>query len=1311
MSIFSYRLPATRKFSFLLTLGLTFWRTFLAGFLLRIASDALGFAQPLLINELINFIQKSNAESGNRTIQGTYVDQQNDVYEWHGYFYAVCLPVVGFLRTILFQQQFHHSYILGMKCRTAVTGFVYRKALKLSNTARKVATVGEIVNLMSVDAQRLQDAAIMIHMAWSAPVLIIVSLVLIYVLLGWAVLAGFLLAVLIIPVNVFQMMKVKDERIKLLEQTFTGIKVIKMYAWEKAFQATITELRNQEVHLIRKMAYLRAVTSVTSFCTPLFISLTTFAAYVLSSPTHVLDAKQAFVSLSLLNIMAFPLYMLPVLLSVMVQANISLKRIEKFLLLPELLDGGEARVSGPLLNSEPDVTESQTDEDKMATQKSDTALTISDGTFGWDPETILFRHINYSIARGQLHFIIGAVGSGKSSLLCAILNEMHCYHGVTRIFGSIAYVPQQAWCLNATVRDNILFGRPLEWEFYEQVLTCCCLQADLEQLPSGDLTEIGERGINLSGGQKQRISLARAVYQRSDIYLLDDPLSAVDSHVANSLFQDVIGPNGLLKHSTRILVTHRLIKLQQADQIVTVCRQSLAATTATDEEVANGAPTGLVNAAYEDNGDIDAEAIIYNPGESYIGEIGTMDELMNKNGPFAAYVREYITEHQQHDKEDSTAKFAESSNQIADWNSRISQQNTIEQVNNLCEYGSSDRISLLESSDSHSWIEPNTGQTEVTRLIVEEKENTGKISFSTVKTYMTTYGTRTALITAFAYMVFILADVGCNLWLGEWSQASSKPNVNKTNTAEQRNNYLGVYGAIGSIQTLFTLVMVISLANGLARASKGLHWHLLESILHAPNSFFDTTPSGRIVNRFSSDIDTVDITVPLNLRILFVKMADVTSSLVLICISIPWFLIALVVLALIFLMVQRLYICTGRQLKRIDSVRRSPIFSHFQESLMGATSIRAYGKVQDFINKSDQLMDENQTAYYPNLICLRWLGVVVEILGHMAALCVGLFAISMRTSIGVGFAGLAITFTLKIANSLTFLTRSASDMESSFVCVERIREYSEVPPEAPWRSNNEQRMQNEWPSAGEIVFDEYSTRYRPGLELALISLTAHIKGGERIGIVGRTGAGKSSIALALFRLIEATSGRLLIDGVDISKIGLHDLRENLTIIPQDPVLFAGSLRFNLDPSGTKTDNELWRALEESHLKDFFQEQNHQLDFHCTEGGDNLSLGQRQLVCLARALLGRKRILILDEATAAVDLRTDELIQESIRTGFIGHTILTIAHRLETVMNYDRILVLQNGRIIEFDTPERLLADKNSVFSEMASEAGVNKPVS
>ncbi|KAF6773300.1 hypothetical protein AHF37_06741, partial [Paragonimus kellicotti] len=714
---------------------------------------------------------------------------------------------------------------------------------------------------MSVDAQRLQDAAIMIHMVWSALVLIIVSLVLIYVLLGWAVLAGFLLAVLIIPVNVvttaitkkyqFHMMKVKDERIKLLEQTFTGIKVIKMHAWEQAFQARITELRNQEVHLIRKVAYLRAVTSVTSFCTPLFVSL-------------------------------------------------------------------------------------------------------------------IF--INYSVERGQLHFIIGAVGSGKSSLLCAILNEMHRYHGVTRVHGSIAYVPQQAWCLNATVRDNILFGRLLEWEFYERVLTCCCLQADLEQLPSGDLTEIGERGINLSGGQKQRISLARAVYQRSDIYLLDDPLSAVDSHVANSLFQDVIGPNGLLKHSTRILVTHRLIKLQQADQIVTVCRQSLAVTSATDEDVANGASTGLMNAAYEENGDADESAIIHNPGESYVGEVGTMVELMNKNGPFAAYVREYMAGHEQHDNEDSTAMFAESFGGVADGDSRISQRKTIEQVNNFCEYSSSDRISLLEGSDSHSGIEPTTGQTEFTRLIVEEKENT----------------------------------------------------VNKVHPLNT--------DPFSALVALFTLIMVLSLAHGLARASKGLHWYLLESILHAPNSFFDTTPSGRIVNRFSSDIDTVDITIPLNLRILFVKMADVTSSLVLICISIPWFLIALVVLVLIFLMVQRMYICTGRQLKRIDSVRRSPLFSHFQESLMGATCIRAYGKVQDFIHKSDQLMDENQTAYYPNLICLRWLGVVVEILGHMAALSVGLFAISMRTTIGVGFAGLAITFTLKIANSLTFLTRSVSDM-------------------------------------------------------------------------------------------------------------------------------------------------------------------------------------------------------------------------------------------------------------------------------------------
>ncbi|KAG5445615.1 Multidrug resistance-associated protein 1 [Clonorchis sinensis] len=1262
----------------------TFWRIFFTGFIIRFAGDALSFVQPLVISELITFVQISQPANFSHNPDET--EPTSVVYEWHGYFFAVVLPLIGFIRTILFQQQFHYAYVLGMNMRVTAAGLVYRKALRLSQSSRQTATVGEIVNLMAIDSQRLEEAGVMIHMAWSAPPIILVSLVMVYSQMGWSALAGFGLTVLLIPINVAvaskakmyqqQLMLVKDDRIKLLNQTFVGIKVLKMYAWELAFQDRITKLRDKEVNLIRKMAYLRSVNSVTAFCAPILISLTTFGAYVLSSADHVLDARRVFVSLSLFNIMAFPLAMLPNLVAVVVQAAIAFRRIQKFLLMPELQFQQRALEYTATVENQRDIEEP--------------AIFVSEATFGWDSETVMFNNLNISLSKGSFSVIIGAVGAGKSSLISTILGELYRYRGTVRTQGSIAYVPQQAWCLNTTVQENILFGQLMDRPFYERVLRCCCLTDDLEQFPNGDLTEIGERGINLSGGQKQRISLARAVYQRADIYLLDDPLSAVDAHVANALFSQVIGPQGLLNQTTRLLVTHRLINLAQADQIFTICRSSSPRVALGDLGI------GQDNPAYQTI-DFNDDSGLGFASESYIGEIGTLAELMGHNGPFAEYMRQYLAEHQDTGKEQESPQKQYETDENGDFGTFVVQPDQLSLHD--CE-------SLAASSEFTSQQDTELNKLLSGRLVVQEHEETGRIAFSVLSAYRSAYGNLPTLLTLVSYILFIASVIGSNVWLSYWSQSGSSSDSKAEDKTWERNYYLGVYGAIGIAQSVFTLVKVLALAYGSSRASKVLHLKLLENILRASCTFFDTTPSGRIVNRFSRDIDSADLTIPMSLRILLITVADLVSSLVLIAISIPWFLLVLIPISTAFTGIYMLYVRTNRQLKRIDSVRRSPIFSHFQETLMGAASIRAYNRVQQFIEKCDSLLDESQMARYPCLVCYRWLGVVVEFVGHFITLFVCLFVVGTRASIGSGFAGLAITFTLRISNSLTFIIRTLADLEAEFVSVERIIEYTKVPQEAPWTLPSENLLPQNWPTVGEVVFDRYSTRYRPGLDLVLRNINFRVNGGERVGIVGRTGAGKSSLTGALFRLIESVDGRILIDGMDIHQMGLHDVRKNLTIIPQEPVLFSGSLRFNLDPAGNWSDDELWNALEHAHLKDYFLEQRDQLDFECSEGGENLSVGQRQLVCLARALLEHNQILILDEATAAVDMRTDELIQNTIRTKFAGHTILTIAHRLDTVMNYDKILILSQGSVVEYDTPDSLLANKDSTFSQMARDANL-----
>uniref|UniRef100_A0A3Q3L1J3 ATP-binding cassette, sub-family C (CFTR/MRP), member 2 n=1 Tax=Mastacembelus armatus TaxID=205130 RepID=A0A3Q3L1J3_9TELE len=1200
----------------------------------KLLQDVLAFVSPQLLKMMISFTQDTSS------------------YAWEGYLYAVLLLVVAILQSLFLQQYFQRCFVLGMKVRTAIMAAVYKKALVVSNDTRKESTVGETVNLMSADAQRFNDVTNFIHLLWSCPLQIILSIVFLWIELGPSVLAGLAVMGLMVPINGLlatkarklqvENMKFKDKRLKIMNEILNGIKILKLYAWEPSFQAQVEDIRGQELKVMRKFAYLTSVSTFIFSCAPALVSLATFSVFVGVSSENVLTAEKAFTSISLFNILRFPLAMLPMLIAAIVQTTVSKKRLEKFL-------GGEDLASD-IVRHDPSFK---------------SAVSVCDGSFAWEKEAQpLLRNVSLDIKPGRLVAVVGAVGSGKSSLMSAVLGEMHCTKGFVNIKGSLAFVPQQAWIQNATLRDNILFGSPHEDKRLQEVVEACALVPDLELLPGGDLTEIGEKGINLSGGQKQRVSLARAAYSQADIYLLDDPLSAVDSHVGKHLFDKVLGPKGILKNKTRILVTHGVNFLPYVDEIVVLV-------------------------------------------DGVVSEVGSYNSLRVSRGAFSEFLDTYAKEQSNHTHSESDFQFPHLFRSLEDTQPdspledsvsfTLKRENSIRrsQRHGSVRIRKNCSIRTPEGAD-----ESKAGQ----RLIEKETMETGQVKFSVYLQYLRAMGWGYSIMVFVVYFIQNIAFIGQNLWLSDWTNDAVEYS-NKTYPASKRDTRVGVFGALGVAQGLFVFLGTLLMANASVNASCILHSRLLNNILRVPMVFFDTTPIGRVVNRFAKDIFTVDEAIPLSFRSWLLCLLGVLGTLFVICLATPFFTLVILPLALIYYFVQRFYVATSRQLRRLDSVSRSPIYSHFGETVSGLSVIRAYGHQERFLKHNEITIDENLKSVYPWIVSNRWLAIRLEFLGNLVVFFSALFAVISRETLDSGLVGLSISYALNVTQTLNWLVRMTSELETNIVAVERVSEYSELENEAKWVTDNQ--PPEKWPEAGSLQFENYKVRYRPELDLVLHGITCEIDSTEKIGIVGRTGAGKSSLTSCLFRIIEAAEGRILVDGVDISTIGLHDLRNRLTIIPQDPVLFSGTLRMNLDPFDRFSDEEIWSVLELSHLKDYVAGLKEQLQHEVAEGGENLSVGQRQLLCLARALLRKSRILILDEATAAVDLETDNLIQNTIRSEFSHCTVLTIAHRLHSIMDSSRVMVLDAGKIVEFDSPTKLL-EKQGHFFAMAKDAGVTR---
>ena len=1112
--------------------GPYFW-----GSLIKTLSDMLSFAQPQLLRLLISFVD--SYRSGNPHPQPVI----------RGAAISLAMFAVSVAQSALLHQYFQRAFETGMRVKSSLTSMIYAKSMKLSNEGRASKSTGDIVNYMAVDTQRLQELTQYGQMLWSAPFQIVLCMLSLYQLVGLSMLAGVAAMLLMVPVNGLiarimknlqkKQMKNKDARTRLVTEILNNMKSIKLYAWSQAFMNKLNFVRNeQELKTLRKIGASQAFANFTWSTTPFLVSCSTFTVFVFTRD-EPLTTEIVFPALTLFNLLGFPLAILPMVITSIIEATVAVGRLTSFFTAEELQnDAVQAK--------------------DAAANDGDESVRVWDATFTWDRKE--GRHcledINFVARKAELSCIVGRVGAGKSSFLEAILGNIWKIHGEVVVRGRTAYVAQQAWVMNASVKENIVFGHRWDPQFYEKTINACALTEDLKTLPDGDQTEVGERGISLSGGQKARVTLARAVYARADVYLLDDCLSAVDQHVGRHLIENVLGSKGLLAGKTRILATNSIPVLFEAD-FVTLLR------------------------------------------DGKVLEKGTFEQLIAMKGEVANLIRTANNEEEQEtpspsldDSTESTSLESEDSNTvfgIGNGDSTIEEKDQegvvqLAPIRANAGTGRSASNNTLRRASTASFRGPRGKVTDEEGDGVKSKQSKefseqGKVKWDVYLEYAKTSN----LIAVCIYLTTLIAaqtaQIGGSLWLKQWSEVNQRYGGNP-----QVGKYIGIYFAFGiggaGLVVIQTLILWIFCS---IEASRKLHERMAYAIFRSPMSFFETTPSGRILNRFSSDIYRVDEVLSRTFNMLFVNSARAFYTLILIAASTPVFVALIVPLAAIYLYIQRYYLRTSRELKRLDSISRSPIYAHFQESLGGITTIRAYRQQGRFALENEWRVDANLRAYFPSIHANRWLAIRLEFIGSFIILAAASFAIiSVATGSGLsaGLVGLAMSYALQITTSLNWIVRQTVEIETNIVSVERVLEYARLPSEAP-DIISKHRPKISWPGQGAVDFHNYSARYRPGLDLVLKNINIHIKSHEKIGVVGRTGAGKSSLTLALFRIIEPDSGNISIDDLNTSTVGLFDLRGRLAIIPQDAALFEGTIRDNLDPGHIHDDTELWSVLGKS----------------------------------------------------------------------------------------------------------------------------------
>ncbi|KAM0749801.1 hypothetical protein T439DRAFT_39861 [Meredithblackwellia eburnea MCA 4105] len=1229
--------PDAKKVSPSLTGALiaSFGGPFMVAAIFKFLQDCLSFAQPQLLKRLLIFVNSY----GSSTPEPAF----------HGYLIAITMFVCAVAQTLLLHCYFARVFETGMRVRGGLINIIYKKSLVLSNDERGGRLTGDIVNLQSTDATRLQDLCTYGQVAWSGLFQITLAFISLYKLLGWYMLIGVAVMLASMPLTAAiaryqtklqrEQMKNKDKRTSIMSEILNNIRSIKLYAWEDSFAAKLFDVRNnKELVMLRKMGYLSSTSGFLWSFTPFAVAFSSFSMFALFSG-QPLTSEIVFPAITLFSLLGFPLAVLPMVFASLVEAFVSIERLTNFLVGKELQEGA-IKVELP----------------RRELKDGDELVSVVHGDFTWSTAAVdpTLVDINLSLKKGELLAVVGRVGSGKSSLLSSILGEMTKLDGSVTVRGTVAYCNQQPWIMGGTVRSNITFGHRFDEEFYNIVIAACALKEDLAILPNGDATEVGEKGISLSGGQKARVALARAVYARADIYLLDDPLSAVDAHVGRHLFDQVLGPQGLLAGKGRLLCTNAIPFCEQADELIFLRKGVI---------LERGTYSSAVT------GDTELSRLLLEFGKTsddHSDEEGSgSDETVVAPAELAAKLEEGVLDNELREQADvALAKRAE-----------------LVPVS-------------VQKRETLKTLKRSTRPTETRQQ--------GSVKWSNYVTYIRA----NSYIGVALYTITIvgqqLLQIATNVWLKNWSQRNSGAGDNGDLVW-----FLGIYAAFGlgaSLVYLLNGILLYSIC--VVRSAKIMHDSMFRAVMRSPMRFFETTPLGTILNRFSRDVYVVDEVLARVFGGFFRTLAGVFGMVGVITFSAPQFLIVFIPLLFVYKQVQTYYLATSRELKRLDATTKSPIFASFQETLGGVATIRAYRQSDRFMAENQARVDRNQEAYFPSINCNRWLAVRLEFIGSIIILATALLAVVtlVRTnSVDAGIVGLMLSYALTTTQTLNWIVRSATEVETNIVSVERVQEYIDLEPEAA-DFIPETQPEKSWPQSGALSFKNVAARYRANLDLVLRDVSFELKGGEKVGVCGRTGAGKSSLTMVLYRVVEPESGQVILDGVDVGKIGLHCLRSRLSIIPQDSQCFEGSLRENLDPTGKATDAELWGALEQCHLKDHIESMPGKLDAHIDEGGSNLSAGQRQLMCLGRALLRRSKVLVLDEATA--DPESDKEIQKVIRNEFASCTIFVIAHRLNTIMDCDKILVMDKGRVAEFASPAELLLDKNSIFYSLALEAGV-----
>ncbi|CAF1929859.1 unnamed protein product [Brassica napus] len=865
------------------------------------------------------------------------------------------------------------------------------------------------------------------------------------------------------------------------------------------------------------------------------------------------------------------------------------------------------------------------------------AVEVRDGSFSWDDEDNVpaLKDINFKVNKGELTAIVGTVGSGKSSLLASVLGEMHRITGQVIVCGSTGYVAQTSWIQNGTVLDSILFGLPMDREKYNEVLNVCCLEKDLEMMEFGEQTEIGERGINLSGGQKQRIQLARAVYQDCDVYFLDDVFSAVDAHTGSDIFKNCV--RGVLKGKTVLLVTHQVDFLHNVDCILVMREGKIVESGRYDELVSSGLDFGELVAAHE-----------------------TSMELVEAGAECSA-ATSIITSPR------------------APTSPRVSSPRTSME---------SPHLSDLNEEHVKSFLGSHTLE-DGSKLIKEEERETGQVSLRVYKQYCTeAYGWWGIVFVVFFSLTWQGSVMASDYWLAYETSANNAVSFDAS-------VFIRVYVIIALVSIVLVSLRSYYVTHLGLKTAQIFFRQILNSILHAPMSFFDTTPSGRILSRASTDQTNVDIFIPFMLGLVASMYTTLLSIFIVTC-QYAWPTIFFVIpLGWLNIWYRNYYLASSRELTRLDSITKAPVIHHFSESIAGVMTIRSFRKHELFRQENVKRVNDNLRMDFHNNGSNEWLGFRLELIGSWVLCISALFMVMLPSNvIKPENVGLSLSYGLSLNSVLFWAIYMSCFVENKMVSVERIKQFTDIPAESEWESKENLPPSN-WPFHGNVHLEDLKVRYRPNTPLVLKGITLDIKGGEKVGVVGRTGSGKSTLIQVLFRLVEPSGGRIIIDGIDICNLGLHDLRSRFGIIPQEPVLFEGTVRSNIDPTDQYSDEEIWKSLERCQLKDVVATKPEELDSLVVDSGENWSVGQRQLLCLGRVMLKRSRLLFLDEATASVDSQTDAVIQKIIREDFESCTIVSIAHRIPTVMDCERVLVIDAGKAKEFDS--RLVCLRATLF--------------